>query len=627
MHGGGNDATMMRIMVVMMLTATCMECYTPRWIEHVAELNGHTMFGASADIDGDDLIIGSGSESKTAYLYERMNSKWTESPVAVISNNDDIPMFGHSVSIQNGTAVVAGSVSMVFEKRFGAWDTNPVATFSYNDTYFGSIVAIHGDTIGIGGSQAVYLFTKSGTWNTTAVILHAPDENIAISYGDSLALYGDYLAVGSHAAGVVLVYHRHHGVWSPSPCTIIYMDIDFQSYGYYTIAMSEDSMWITAISSERVFVFGMNDDESTCYWDVHNPMRLSGYAYGFGFSVDIYKDIAIVGASISNKAILFSRSRDGHWNSTALAVIGGYSDSASFGFSVAICETDIVVTSFDANKAHVFSGMRCYIGSIFDPYSRQCVPCPSGHYCESEILYAPTPCPSGTYSNVTGGAVMSICKHCSAGWTSDVGAVKCTICLPGTYSSSSGSPKCAQCHSGTFTDIYGATSCKTCAFGYRNTDTGLSAASECDAPNPALIRRYTLIITCTSAVLSIVAAYTLSTMFPYVYNSFRKWSLKRQIAECGEYENDSDYIEMDNTAGYKPMDDSNWASKFKDILEADLRSTLYVERMMKERYRRHKVNTVMTTVSLVVLIIVLCVVLVYTSALLVDEQRQDNMVI
>lgn len=72
----------------------------------------------------------------------------------------------------------------------------------------------------------------------------------------------------------------------------------------------------------------------------------------------------------------------------------------------------------------------CFIGrTTATPAGNEC---PQGHFCQSGS-YKPTPCPIGTYLDLTGKTLISDCKDCppgyfcpSAGMTSyDVNANKC----------------------------------------------------------------------------------------------------------------------------------------------------------------------------------------------------------
>ncbi|CAJ1414574.1 unnamed protein product [Effrenium voratum] len=103
----------------------------------------------------------------------------------------------------------------------------------------------------------------------------------------------------------------------------------------------------------------------------------------------------------------------------------------------------------------------CLPGEYWKPYPptspvSSCQPCPAGWYCTGIVygnfsdypvnLNRRTPCPPGTFRNVTSGVNLSDCEFCSPGYFSEVEAsTACVACPAGTYSITAGSSKVADC--------------------------------------------------------------------------------------------------------------------------------------------------------------------------------------
>ncbi|CAJ1351858.1 unnamed protein product [Effrenium voratum] len=139
----------------------------------------------------------------------------------------------------------------------------------------------------------------------------------------------------------------------------------------------------------------------------------------------------------------------------------------------------------------------CLPGEYWKPYPptspvSSCQPCPAGWYCTGIVygnfsdypvnLNRRTPCPPGTFRNVTSGVNLSDCEFCSPGYFSEVEAsTACVACPAGTYSITAGSSKvwdCVECPAGHF--CLEATGRPTpCAAGSYVSFPGMTNESDC----------------------------------------------------------------------------------------------------------------------------------------------------
>ncbi len=183
----------------------------------------------SVAVSGDTAVIGATGQAGisadsgrgAAYVFTRSGSAWTQQQKLLASDGAAGDAFGFSVGVSNDTAVVGarldsvngvggqGSV-YVYTRAGTAWSEQQhlfgVEATQRNDTFGGS-VAIEGDTIAVGSPAhdivpgianhgAVYVFTRAGaTWTRQQKLIHsdpAPD-----ALGTSVALDGSTVVAGA----------------------------------------------------------------------------------------------------------------------------------------------------------------------------------------------------------------------------------------------------------------------------------------------------------------------------------------------------------------------------------------------------------------------------------------------
>jgi hypothetical protein len=184
------------------------------------------LFGTSACIDGDTLIIGAPSKglvarSGSAYIFRYEGSSWVEKQKLVASDTDGNDDFGHSVSLSGNVAVVGepeygvkfpspetGS-AYVFRLENDLWveEAKLTASDAAPDDWFGISVAVDGEVVLVGslldddqgarsGSAYVYRF-DGATWIEEQKLL-ASDGASCDMFGSAVSLCGDVAVVGAH---------------------------------------------------------------------------------------------------------------------------------------------------------------------------------------------------------------------------------------------------------------------------------------------------------------------------------------------------------------------------------------------------------------------------------------------
>jgi len=181
-------------------------------------------FGYSVSIDSDTVIIGAfrddypGVESGSAYIFTRSGTTWTQQAKLFASDGTAGDYFGISVSIDGDTVVIGadrgdGQVAYsgsayIFTRSGTAWtqQSNLFATDGAAYDSFGHSVSIDGDTVVIAAysanaqeenSGSAYIFTRSGTAWTQQTELFASDGAAGDSFGVSVSIDGDTVVIGA----------------------------------------------------------------------------------------------------------------------------------------------------------------------------------------------------------------------------------------------------------------------------------------------------------------------------------------------------------------------------------------------------------------------------------------------
>ncbi len=183
-------------------------------------------FGHSVSVYNNTAVIGAfydddnGSNSGSAYVYEKVNGVWTETKLTAsdAAKND---RFGYSVSVYDNTAVIGafydddnGSNSgsaYVYEKVNGVWtETKLTASDAAKNDRFGYSVSVYDNTAVIGAfydddngsnSGSAYVFEKnstSGNWTQTETVkLTASDGAVDDYFGRSVSVYNNTAVIGA----------------------------------------------------------------------------------------------------------------------------------------------------------------------------------------------------------------------------------------------------------------------------------------------------------------------------------------------------------------------------------------------------------------------------------------------
>ena len=206
-------------------------------------------YGFAVAMNGNTMVAGArydstiASQAGAAFVYVKTGSTWTQQAVLRAGDGLAADRFGTSVAISEDTIVVgapdddgafsnAGS-AYVYVRSGTTWTLQQKLTGSDStaDDEFGNAVAVAGDTVVVGAHFAdlpsnsaagsAYRFQRSGTvWTQTQKLIPVGGVVLGDSFGESLALSGNKLAVGSSTgdipqtgAGSVYVYSDSAGAY------------------------------------------------------------------------------------------------------------------------------------------------------------------------------------------------------------------------------------------------------------------------------------------------------------------------------------------------------------------------------------------------------------------------------
>lgn len=199
------------------------------------------VFGRHVAIDGDTIAVAADLEDHdgfsaagAVYVFVRNGSTWTQQAKLVASDSSALAGLGASVAV-HGDTVVAGAPSAralnasgavyVFVRSGSTW-TQQAKLTSFAPR-LGESVAIFGDTVVAGspihswilfGEGSARVFVRNGTTWTQQSRLVASDASPSDSFGRSVAILGDTIAVGADTwesgDGAVYVFEREGARWT-----------------------------------------------------------------------------------------------------------------------------------------------------------------------------------------------------------------------------------------------------------------------------------------------------------------------------------------------------------------------------------------------------------------------------
>lgn len=351
--------------------------------------------GKSIAIDGDTLIAGAPytnfpnlSYAGLARVYRNDGfGNWTAEQDLTAPDADQGDKFGHSVGVSGDTVVVgapfdddngddSGS-AYVFTLSDGTWSLQQkiVAPDAAAFDCFGYSVAISGETLVVAApgssdlpitSGSAYVFTRTGTRWVFQAKLVASDADVGDSFGHSVAIDQDTVAVGSpfhngeggNESGSVYVFTHVNGMWTEQ-ATLSPSDAGEGDQFGWSVAISgntvvggaycdDDGGTDASYNSGSAYVFTQSNGKWTQQAKLNAPDPVDhGF---FGCAVAISGNTALIGAwndragkDHAGDAYIFTRANN-LWDLQTTLTGSSYDPiGALFGNSLAIDEDTLAV--------------------------------------------------------------------------------------------------------------------------------------------------------------------------------------------------------------------------------------------------------------------------------------------
>jgi gliding motility-associated-like protein len=376
-------------------------------------------YGRAITLSENHLVVGAprddnGGYTGAIYIYEKDNTGiWGNEQKLFSPDNGGNDFFGMSVSI-SGNMIVAGAMhnseqtqssggAYIFEMdALGNWNLQQKLTAFDAGQYhiFGSTVFASQDYIAVtaGGnainthSGSVYMFEKdnNGSWYNTQKIT-IPSSAVESSFGVSLSIYGDYLAVGnplgselSDEEGSVFIYKRAaNGTWENTQIITASDGGANENFGQ-SVSLSENHLVVGApntndfgLKSGAVYIYELADTGLLINEQKIFSSEQQSFSY-FGHAVDIFENQLIVGA-IGTKynfleegsAYIFNKNSNGNWILEDAYAAFDAASNHRFGNSVALSADDFAIGARDHSENGASSG-AVYVKAIDCAFTLEC---------------------------------------------------------------------------------------------------------------------------------------------------------------------------------------------------------------------------------------------------------------
>jgi hypothetical protein len=352
-------------------------------------------FGFSVAIDGDTVVVGA-LGANAAYVFVKPASGWTNMTETAELTASDFQgeQFGYSVAISGNTIVVGGGeanvggdetqgAAYVFIEPVGGWtNMTETAELTASDgvTYsgFGSAVAISGSAIFVGapfgtngnlGPGIVYEFTEpsSGWANMTQTAELTASEGAEYDdFGLSVSASGGGLLVGSpglRPSGSAYIFVEPAGGWEDmtETATLTPSDATPQDGFGGSVSISGDTAVVGAGGYGAVYVFVQ---PSEGWVNMTQTAELTTGAVpvnGFGYAVAIDMGVILAGNPNLNhsngRAFVFLEPPNGWQNASTY--------EANLGFLFSYHDNEF-------GEALAVSGTTGVIGAAYSPTSPPC---------------------------------------------------------------------------------------------------------------------------------------------------------------------------------------------------------------------------------------------------------------
>ncbi len=351
-------------------------------------------FGSSVSTSGNFVIVGAYGEGDwvtenhgAAYIFEKSESGWNQIARLTASDAGEWDSFGRSVSISGNYAIVGAygddystGAAYIFEKLESGW--TEVAKLTASDASaednFGLSVSISGNYAIMGayiddnGTGAAYIFERTDSGWSQVAKLTASDAATWSYFGYNVSISGNHAIVSANGidsyTGAAYIFERTDSGWNQT-AKLTASDAAEWDYFGCSVSISGDNAIVGAnadddngASSGSAYIFEKANNE----WTQVAKLTANDADNGdfFGAGVSIFGSYAVVGANGNDfigSAYVFEKTESG-WNQAIKLTAYNVNDEIGFGgFSVYI-SGDYIIAGASKDNTHIGSA---YIYNFF----------------------------------------------------------------------------------------------------------------------------------------------------------------------------------------------------------------------------------------------------------------------
>ncbi|KPA12837.1 Dystroglycan-type cadherin-like domain protein, partial [Candidatus Magnetomorum sp. HK-1] len=357
-------------------------------------------FGYSVDISGNYAIVGAHYDDDTAsncgsaYIYQKTDTGWSQAAKLTAHDGNDSDYFGFNVSISGNYAIVgayydddkgSNSGSAYIYNRIGnQWiqSTKLLASDGLDNDRFGYNVAISGDKAIVGAylddhsytdQGSVYIFKREGSSWVQQAKLTASDRAASDYFGFEVDIFGNYAIIGAYSdddngssSGSAYIFYYNGTNWTQQ-AKLTASDGEASDNFGYAVEISEDFALVGAYADDdegsasgSAYIF-KRDGTSWSQWQKLTPGDGASDDY-FGYNLSISDNYVIVGSkgdddqgSASGSAYVYEKLGTNWIFKVKLTSTDGQ-PSESFAWDVAVSETEVIVGTPNGYSNDVSTG-------------------------------------------------------------------------------------------------------------------------------------------------------------------------------------------------------------------------------------------------------------------------------
>jgi hypothetical protein len=398
---GGNMMKTLRITCVVFSIASVAGFATPLgdtgWTEQQVNPSDETpgtFYGTAAVLLGDTAVIGAfgdHSHQGAAYVVKKAGSTWAEAQKLTADDGMPGEEFGYDAAIEpNLLAVTAWNAFVdghtaqgavyLFDDEDAGWVQTQKLTADDGGNFdnFGQSVALDTDHVivgangatidGRGAQGAAYVFVPGGSGWAQSAKLVAEDGAEVDNFGESIAVDGDMILVGSPTAdidghsdqGAVYMFEYDGTTWTQTQKILADEGGDFDDFGM-ALSLDGDRLVVGAPGGSAAYVF--ERDTGSGQWSETQQLVGDDTAAGdnFGDAISLHGDEVLVAADVATvegntsrgAAYLFAVT-DGTWSQTHKFFASDGGTDNFFGASAAYDGTTAILTSAQHNAAYFY---------------------------------------------------------------------------------------------------------------------------------------------------------------------------------------------------------------------------------------------------------------------------------